>query len=109
MDELVVVEPAVRRLVDVRLGEGLDVFGRHGKRGHAVVEIRFVADHLVGLVVLRLQVERVGLDAHVDVLAHQDHRRAVALRLELQRQGDHLVVRLPWVQVLRQMLRLRML
>jgi len=32
-----------------------------------------LADHLVALVVLGREVEGLGLDAHIDVLADQDH------------------------------------
>src|SRR5437762_5737685 len=54
-------------------------------------------------VVLRLQVEGIGLHPNIDVFADEDHGGAVALGLQLQGQRDHLVVGLARIEVVREL------
>jgi hypothetical protein len=51
-----------------------------------------VLEHLVVCVVLRREAERMRLDAHVDVLRHQDHVPLGLALLERTDDGEDLVV-----------------
>jgi hypothetical protein len=72
------------------LAVGLPEVGRQLAR--AGVQQVGVLQHLVVVVVLRVQAEGAGLDAHVDVLGDQDHRALRMLVDEVHHDADDLVV-----------------
>ena len=63
-----------------------------GQFGHAGVEEVAVLQHLVVEVVLGVNVQRAGLDAHVDVFRHQHDVALGQLLLQMQADRDDLVV-----------------
>jgi hypothetical protein len=64
-----------------------------GWQFHAAgVEEVGILQHLVVEIVLCVEAQRAGLDAHVDILGDEDHRALRLLFVQMQRHGDDLVV-----------------
>jgi hypothetical protein len=99
MHKFIAEERAVGRRHAAVAKKLIDDVGRDLHRGHPPIEVRRAGNDLVGLVVLGRQVERIRLHPHVDVLADDNDRGVGILLLQLEGDGQDLVVDVVAVEV----------